>query len=133
MNHEKEAEKALLGAIGELGIYGTKGFPRLLDALSWWADTKGAYGHVVSNVKNDLDQMEVDAAELQGLLDELESADVPRAIKEAKDLRKQLDEAENAAEEQERDHDKEVEKLKLEIAGLEAERDQALLIASQVP
>jgi|SaaInlStandDraft_7_1057024.scaffolds.fasta_scaffold00311_31 hypothetical protein len=133
MNQDHESEKALVSAIEELGIYGTRGVPRLLRALTWWADARGLRGHVVSQLLNDLHDQQTNADTLQGLLDALEAANVESAVNEVASLRKELEETSVALDEQGKDYDATVEGLEKQVIVLTADRDRALLEASERP
>ena len=113
MNQSEEADKAVVDAIQEMAMYGVAALPKILHALSWWADVRGLRGSVVSQVENDLLEREVEAVAIQELLKQLDAIDVPDALRIVEALR-----AETLT-------------LEQEIAGLEGERDAALLAASR--
>ena len=85
-----DSTKNLKEEIKAISAYGTGSLPRVLRALSWWADDCGLQGAQVAGLANELEHFESNSDDLQALLYELEVEHASGAIKAVEALQEKI-------------------------------------------
>lgn len=75
-----DSTKKLKEEIQAISVFGTGSLPRLLRALSWWADDNNLEGMRVAALANELELFEKNSDALQDLLEELEVENASQAL-----------------------------------------------------
>ena len=89
-----DSTKNLKEEIQAISVYGTGSLPRLLRALSWWADDNGLQGPQVAALANELELFEKNSDALQDLLRELGAEHASDAIDAVDRLRDKIEDLE---------------------------------------
>jgi uncharacterized protein Yka (UPF0111/DUF47 family) len=90
-----DSTKNLKEEIQAISVYGTGSLPRLLRALSWWADDNNLQGPRVAALANNLEYFEENSDSLQDLLGELGVEHASDAIDAVDRLQGKIDDLEN--------------------------------------
>jgi uncharacterized protein Yka (UPF0111/DUF47 family) len=89
-----DSTKNLKEEIQAISVYGTGSLPRLLRALSWWADDNNLQGMRVAALANELELFEKNSDSLQDLLGELGVEHASDAIDAVDRLQEKIDDLE---------------------------------------
>jgi uncharacterized protein Yka (UPF0111/DUF47 family) len=90
-----DSTKNLKEEIQAISVYGTGSLPRLLRALSWWADDNNLQGMRVAALANNLEYFEENSDSLQDLLGELGVEHASDAIDAVDRLQEKIDDLES--------------------------------------